>query len=602
MDKEITELVYACLFQSEHYAIAILDKDFNFLRVNERFATLGNKHAEDYVGKNYFTFFPASNVLKIFQNVVKTKRPYYAKAHLCSQIAAWKNQEMYCDWTLVPILDEKQEIQALFFGIYDVTDQVQAKRLAVKTETYLKHIIESFTDPFLTVDKNWKCTYINQQAVRLTHYRNAETIIGKSFWDFMPHVEEEKLARYYTLAMEKKKAVNFLFFSRYCRKWFSASIYPFPEGLVIFYRDITDRKTAELKLRESQDRFRKIFEADPVMKGIISIDKNKIIAVNDAWLKTLGYARAEVVGKQFDAFAGGEKTSAFLADLCRNPQQIAGRKIKLKTKAGEPRYCLLYTELIKLNQENCLLCTIVDRTEQYHMEAEIAWLERLNLVGQMAGGLGHEIRNPMTAVHGFLQLLSRKPEYQQDKEYFEIMFSELERANTIISEFLVLSKREVKPRVKSNLAAVVRNLAPLIEATALRQNKNVIFQLSELPDVYINEKEIKQVILNLVQNGLDVAKQVTLKTYCENDMVVLDIIDDGPGIAKHVLDRLGTPFLTTKENGTGLGLPISFSIVRRHGGQIAIKTSEQGTTFSVKLPAIVKDQAVQAQLCNHSTV
>lgn len=261
---------------------------------------------------------------------------------------------------------------------------------------------------------------------------------------------------------------------------------------------------------------------------------------------------------------------------------------------------MLYAELIKLNQENCLLCTIVDRTEQYRMEAEIAWLERLNLVGQMAGGLGHEIRNPMTTVHGFLQLLSKKPEYQQDKEYFEIMLSELERANTIISEFLVLSKKEVKPRVKSNLTSVVRKLAPLIEATALRQNKNVIFQLSDLPEVFINEKEIKQVILNLVQNGLDVANQVILKTYCEHDQVVMDITDNGPGIDKHVLDHLGTPFLTTKENGTGLGIPISFSIVRRHGGQISINTGSWGTTFSVKLPVCHCCNPAQAELLEHA--
>ena len=501
---------------------------------------------------------------------------------------------------LIPLLNEKQEVIALFFALYEVTEHVLAKRQAVMTETYLRHIIESFTDPFLTVDRKWICTYINQQAMRLTHFSNPETVVGKSFWTVMPHVEEKRLARYYTLAMEKKKAMNFSFYSQFCRKWFSVSIYPFTEGLMIFYRDITDKKTAELKLRESQDRFRKIFEADPVMKIIISIDKNKIIAANGAWLKTLGYERAEVVGKQFVAFAGGEKTEKFLRKLCQNPQHVTGRKLKLLTKTGEHRYCLLYAELIKLNQENCLLCTIVDRTEQYRMEAEIAWLERLNLVGQMAGGLGHEIRNPMTTVHGFLQLLSKKPEYQQDKEYFEIMLSELERANTIISEFLVLSKKEVKPRVKSNLTSVVRKLAPLIEATALRQNKNVIFQLSDLPEVFINEKEIKQVILNLVQNGLDVANQVILKTYCEHDQVVMDITDNGPGIDKHVLDHLGTPFLTTKENGTGLGIPISFSIVRRHGGHISINTGSWGTTFSVKLPVCHCCNPAQAELLEHA--
>src|SRR5690606_30571625 len=112
-----------------------------------------------------------------------------------------KHKETYWDWMLIPLLNEKQEVIALFFALYGVTEHVLAKRQAVMTETYLRHIIESFTDRFLTVDRKWICTYINQQAMRLTHFSNPETVVGKSFWTVMPHVEEKRLARYYTLAM-----------------------------------------------------------------------------------------------------------------------------------------------------------------------------------------------------------------------------------------------------------------------------------------------------------------------------------------------------------------------------------------------------------------
>lgn len=126
---------------------------------------------------------------------------------------------------------------------------------------------------------------------------------------------------------------------------------------------------------------------------------------------------------------------------------------------------------------------------------------------------------------------------------------------------------------------------PLIEADAMGQDKWIKMNLQEVPNVYLDEKEIRQVILNLVRNGLDAMEPggaLYLKTYWEEDCVVLVIEDEGSGISPEVLDKLGTPFFTTKEQGTGLGMAISYGIIARHKGKIDISSSPTGTRVTIQ--------------------
>ena len=238
----------------------------------------------------------------------------------------------------------------------------------------------------------------------------------------------------------------------------------------------------------------------------------------------------------------------------------------------------------KLNGQMVSLGVARDLTERRKMEREMARLDRLNLVGEMAAGIGHEVRNPMTTVRGFLQMLSNKPECVDYHHYYRIMIEELDRANSIISEFLSLAKDKAILRQSMNLNQVVNALVPLIEADALVNDKNVILRLGNVPDLMLDEKEIRQLILNLARNGLEAMQQggcITIQTYEAPEQVTLAVSDQGEGIDKAILDKVGTPFFTTKENGPGLGLAVCYSIAARHNARIDVKTSSKGTTFYV---------------------
>ncbi|MDD2554118.1 MAG: ATP-binding protein, partial [Desulfotomaculaceae bacterium] len=216
---------------------------------------------------------------------------------------------------------------------------------------------------------------------------------------------------------------------------------------------------------------------------------------------------------------------------------------------------------------------------------EMARLDRLNLIGEMAAGIGHEVRNPMTTVRGFLQLLGEKERYAQDKEYFQLMLEELDRANSIITEFLSLAKNRPVDLQMKNLNKILKSILPLIQADGLVTDKYINLETTKISDLLLDEKEIRQLVLNLVRNGMEAmfpGGTITIRTYSEEDEVVLSVQDKGNGIEPEVLEKMYIPFFTTKDTGTGLGLPVCYSITARHNARIEVETGSGGTTFFVK--------------------
>lgn len=219
------------------------------------------------------------------------------------------------------------------------------------------------------------------------------------------------------------------------------------------------------------------------------------------------------------------------------------------------------------------------------LEREVVKLERLNLIGQLAAGLGHEIRNPMTTIKGFLQMLKTKDDLYTYKNYFDLMIDELDRTNSIITDFLSLAKNKPKELLCQSLNDLLENLCTLLQADAYSQGKKCSFEPGEIPDIDIDVNEITQLVLNLARNGLEAMSQdgcLIIKTFMEGSDVILSVKDEGKGIDTEHLSKLGTPFFTTKENGTGLGLPLCYSIADRHNAQIEIKSGPDGTTFFVR--------------------
>lgn len=354
---------------------------------------------------------------------------------------------------------------------------------------------------------------------------------------------------------------------------------------------IVKEKTAKLllankDLRLSQERFQKIFMASPSLMAIRSLKDGRYIDVNESWLKHTGYDYEEIIDKQRDFLQLDLRRKSDVCSIkCLELQKnIRNERIRYLTKRGQVRDGFLSTEVAEIQGEQCIISVITDITEREQLEKEFARLDRLNLIGEMAAGIAHEVRNPMTTVSGFLQI-AKSNDFIHIQEYIDLMLSELNRANDIIKEFLTLAKNKTSNHTLQDINEIIEALFPLIQAEALLCDKNVVLQLSDCIHLSLDEKEIRQLILNIALNGLEAMPsggKLIIKTYTVEDEVVLEIQDQGDGIDQEILEKIGTPFFTTKEEGTGMGLAVCYSVAARHNATIDINTSPQGTTFFIR--------------------
>ncbi|MEN6328197.1 MAG: ATP-binding protein [Syntrophomonas sp.] len=351
-------------------------------------------------------------------------------------------------------------------------------------------------------------------------------------------------------------------------------------------------KQTDKDIRDQKEWFRVTLAS--IGDAVITTDINSIVTfMNPVAEEITGYTKEEAIGNPIS------QVFRIFNELTLGPAEIpVDRVIKegfiiglanhtgLVTKKGETRSIADSAAPIRSDENEIIGVVMVfrDITETKHLEEQMARLDKLNVVGQMAAGIGHEIRNPMTTVRGFLQLLNINGDFKEYRDYFETMISELDRANSIITGFLSMAKDKVIEVAEENLNRIIGSIAPLIQAEAIMNNKYVKLELGDIHNLLLSENDIRQLILNLVRNGLDASSEgdgITIRTAIINGQVVLSVQDNGAGIDRVILEKLGTPFLTNKENGTGLGMFICYQIAARHNATIEVETGNSGTTFSL---------------------
>jgi len=234
-----------------------------------------------------------------------------------------------------------------------------------------------------------------------------------------------------------------------------------------------------------------------------------------------------------------------------------------------------------------LLCVATDVTAMERNEEYIRKTEKMNIVGQLAAGVAHEIRNPLTSLKGFIQLIDQ--EYSIAPKYTKIMLDELDRIEFVSSELLVLAKPEVKVKKRISIGHLIENVVELLNMQAI--TKAITIKMKPLAeDIYVegNANQLKQVFINVLKNAIEASAKnsvITIRHKRTENKLAIFITDRGRGISKDRLEKIGEPFYTNKEKGTGLGLVVSMRIMKEHSGDITFDSEEgQGTTVTVFLP------------------
>ncbi|MEH6947065.1 ATP-binding protein [Bacillus sp. JJ634] len=225
-----------------------------------------------------------------------------------------------------------------------------------------------------------------------------------------------------------------------------------------------------------------------------------------------------------------------------------------------------------------------DITKRKKDEEKQRYYDQLKIIAEMAAGVAHEVRNPMTTIKGFLQLMENNEELGKYKDIFQLMIDEVNRVNEIITNFLDLSKEKPNKVEYCNLNDIITTIVPLLETRAIREGKYIKLELGKIPKLNVDKNEIRQLLINLVNNSLDAmskGQSVRIISLVEHNNVILSIQDEGAGIPSDIFDKISVPFVTSKESGTGLGLSICFSIAKRNNAEISYSSSSNGTTFNI---------------------
>lgn len=341
----------------------------------------------------------------------------------------------------------------------------------------------------------------------------------------------------------------------------------------------------EKELLNSEQKFQRIFEDS--MDGLfLWNDKYQIVDINYSAERIFGLTKDRLVGRSLlDLFEKKEEILNHIEQVTIIGNQCSSmilEKIDGKMKHFE------YSTKPGI-VDGLYLTVIIDVTEKVEMQEQLRKSDRLNSVGELAAGIAHEIRNPMTALKGFIQLLepSIKAEHAM---YYDVITSELARIDSIINEFLILAKpQEIKFQEK-DICQIMRETVDLLNAQAVLYNVQFITNYeADLPLLYCEPNQLKKVFINLIKNAIEVMPSggnitISIKKMKEQK-IQISIQDEGSGIQTDKIKKLGEPFYTTKEKGTGLGLMVSYRIIEEHFGKIQVESEEGiGTKFKITLP------------------
>jgi signal transduction histidine kinase len=216
--------------------------------------------------------------------------------------------------------------------------------------------------------------------------------------------------------------------------------------------------------------------------------------------------------------------------------------------------------------------------------------EKLSAIGKLAAGMAHEIRNPLTTIMGFNQILLAREDLQEFvRRYVTIAHEELQDLNRLVSDFVQMAKPSPPQMNSLNLTRLVQDTVIFMESQA-KLNNTVIELLNTEPVLAVADSaQIKQVLINLLQNAMDampLGGSIRISLFSNEQSAFIVVRDEGHGMSESQAKDVFTPFVTNKDTGVGLGLSICYRIIEAHGGTITLDTMlNKGTTFRIELPA-----------------
>jgi len=382
--------------------------------------------------------------------------------------------------------------------------------------------------------------------------------------------------------------------------WLDATIIPIvdnhgvPFQYVMISKDITESKLVEKELQKAIKEMKDYkYALDEASIVAITDEKGVITKVNEKFCAISKYSEQELIGSDHRILNSGYHTPQFFKQLRKTIGNGEVWRGEIRNKAKDGSLYWVETTIIPFLNEKRKPYQYIsirnDITEKKKQEEMLHRQEKLSALGQLAAGVAHEIRNPLTSMKGYTEFLLLDEVEEARREHLDIILEEIERVNNIVEEFMMLAKPKTDLFAVKNINSIISNTLSLF-TYEVKKNKVELAFNTNVPELLVlcDEHRLKQVFINFIKNSIEAMPsggKLKINIEKQDEYAKITIADTGIGIPENKLSKIGEPFFTTKENGTGLGLMISFKIIQGHNGKLEIESKEnEGTTFTILLP------------------
>lgn len=527
---------------------------------------------------------------------------------------AYGNRGAYLWVTASLLRDSEGNIIGAIESLRDITERRRTEKLLKDSESKYRNIFKNATEGIFQSTLDGKYISLNPAFARIRGYESPEELLNmKGDVQKQAYVHPEDRLKLIKL-LEKQGFVNNYEVEAWRKDgsiiWVSMNVRPIRdengnisllEGTI---QDITERKKAEEELRESEERFRKLFENHTAIKLLIDAADGKIIDANQAASDYYGWSRKELQQMKIQNINTLPPEEVNRAIKSVQSGKRARFEFQHRRADGSIRDVEVLSSRVDIKGRECLHSIINDITERKHLEEELLRSQKLESLGILAGGIAHDFNNLMTMVHGYIELsLLDLPDDHPSHTNLQAAIKSVERTKDLTSKLITFSLGGDPNKEISDMAGIIRSAV-----TERTQGTNIgtEFDFAEkLHPVKIDELQMKQVFFNLTANAMEAMPEGgLLKVKAENSILAakdipdleggsylkITFTDEGIGIPEENLSKIFDPYFTTKKmaarKGLGLGLAVCYSVLKKHGGHIAVNSQPgKGTSFILHIPA-----------------
>lgn len=618
------------VYEHSPYPIGIMKADYTFKYVNPKMSDMIGKPAGELLGKQCYRVVHGREAVCadcIVEEVKRRKTPLTEEKHLIAP----DGKELFFKRTFYPLMDETGEPESIVEIINDITDIRLAEKELRESRAFLYSVLEGIGDAVIVLDKDRIILSANTGFLKQSGLKLDEALGGHCYkishgYDRPCHEmgEDCGLERVFRegsspgILHEHKDGAGgkiFVACNYYPLKNEAGDVYAVVETI----SDVTKEINLQRRLKESEEKYRTLYNNAPDLMHSLNSD-GYIIECNETELKSLGYARDELIGRHIKEIVAPEYHGLFeekfqeLKD--RGSAEVEWHILK---KNGERlmvhvRVSAIYDESGQFVKSSAIMYDLTEsrrlQREKEELMTQLFHAQKMEAVGNLAAGIAHDFNNMLTGISGFAELaLSRWQSPKTVKTYIKRVLQITKQASLLTEQILIIGK---KARINKKPIDVNKFISTYLPTIKRMLEKNIMIETvygRNLPPVDADEGQFYQVVLNLIVNARDAMPsggKITIRTGLSGkwfydssdyisetiteegkDHVFILISDTGAGIPPEVKRNIFNPFFTTKEKGTGLGLAVVYSIIQSHNGAINVKSEEgKGTEFFLSFPAM----------------